>query len=124
MRERSSTPEGEEGLRHALNEVLEANRALRAVLQESEARTRRYIDRLAAGDRVLDLVRAQPVDRVRTEDNQAIERFTRARQRSRAATFRRLSEEGMSRREIADLWGFSQQMVSRIVNLKDGAAEE
>ena len=118
MSEGPVEPEGQDALEHALSEVLEANRALQAVLEESAARTKWYIQRLRTGERVVDLARALPVEKDRTEDNEAIDRFTRARLRSRAATFQRLADEGMSRKEIAGLWGFSQQVVSRIINHK------
>ena len=118
MSEGSVEPEGPDELEHALSEVLDANRALQAVLEESATRTQGYIQRLRTGERVVDLVRALPVERDRTEDNEAIDRFTRARLRSRAVTFQRLADQGMSRKEIAQLWGFSQQVVSRIIRHK------
>ncbi len=105
-----------DGLLDSLDEFLEANRSLQRVLWASEARTEAYVARLRAGERVIDIARAEAVGTARTEDNEALDRLTRARQRSRTATFRRLSSEGMSRREIADHWGFSQQMVSRILS--------
>jgi hypothetical protein len=114
----SAVPEND-ALVVALGELMDANLVLQDVLRESAARTERYIERLRAGDRVLDLVGSRPVNQDRAQDNEAIDQFTRARQRSRAATFRRLGEEGMSRKEIAELWGFSQQMVSRILNYRD-----
>jgi hypothetical protein len=119
MQKRSPASQGDDGLLLALDEFLEANLALQRVLQESATRTRGYLEQLRAGARAVDLVQAQPVERDRMEDNEAIERFTRARQRSRTAAFGRLGEEGMSRKEMAGRWGFSQQMVSRIVNRSD-----
>ncbi len=123
IQKRSPASPGEDGLLLALDELLEANLALQRVLEESAARTRGYLDQLHAGARAVDLVETQPIQRDRTEDNEAIERFTRARQRSRMAVFGRLGDEGMSRKEIAGRWGFSQQMVSRIVNRSDTAVE-
>jgi hypothetical protein len=123
MQKRSPESPGEDGLLLALDELLEANLALQRVLEESAARTRGYLEQLRAGARAVDLVQAQPVGRDRTEDNEAIDRFTRARQRSRMAAFGRLGDEGMSRKEMAGRWGFSQQMVSRIVNRSDIAVE-
>jgi hypothetical protein len=123
VQNRSSAAQGEDGLLLALEELLEANLTLQRVLQESAARTRGYLEKLRAGARAVDLVQAQPVERDRTEDNEAIEWFTRARQRSRMAAFGRLGDEGMSRKEMAGRWGFSQQMVSRIVNRSDTAVE-
>lgn len=103
----------------AVEEMLAANRSLQHVLKASEARMEGYLRRLNAGARTIDLARTTPAVASRIEDNEAIDRLTRARQRSRAATFRRLIEEGMTRKEIADGWGFSQQVVSRIVNYQD-----
>lgn len=109
-------PEANDPVISALKEMLEANRSLQRVLMASEARMEEYLRRLKGGERTADLARASPAVTSRIEDNDAIDRLTRARQRSRAATFRRLIEEGMTRKEIAEGWGFSQQVVSRIVN--------
>jgi hypothetical protein len=99
----------------ALAEVLEANRALQDALRESEGRIVRYIAELEGGRSTSDMVRVTPASTVRIGDNDAFDRLTRARRRSRAATFRRLIDEGMSRKEIAEHWGFSQQVVSQIL---------
>ncbi len=112
-------PAGGDALIAALEEVLEANRSLQGVLRASEERTRQYIALLAAGSPVADVVRSTPAVTPRNEGNSAIANFTRARQRSRSVAFLRLIEEGMSRKEIAGNWGFSQQVVSRIVNNPD-----
>jgi DNA invertase Pin-like site-specific DNA recombinase len=104
---------------HAIEEMLEANRGLQQVLKASEARMEQYLRLLNSGVRAVDLARSYPAVTARIEDNEAIDRLTRTRQRSRAATFRRLIEEGMTRKEIAEGWGFSQQVVSRIVNYED-----
>ena len=55
----------------------------------------------------------------RIDINDAIDRLISARQVSRAVSFRRLTEEGMNRKEIASKWGFSQQVVSRIMNYEN-----
>ncbi len=104
----------------ALEEMLQANRSLQQVLKASERRMEEYLRLLNAGVRTADLARSTSAMASRIEDNEAIDRLTRARQRSRAATFRRLIDEGMTRKEIAQGWGFSQQVVSRIVNYQDG----
>ncbi len=112
-------PEGDP-LITAVGELLAANLALQQVLQESAGRMERYLELLAGGARAIDMTRRTPPTAARSEDNQAIDRLTLARRQARAATFHRLIAEGMSRREIAEHWGFSQQVVSRIVNF-DGS---
>ncbi len=74
-----------------------------------------YISRLRAGERLTDVVRAGPSSRARSDINAALAGLTVARRGSRAATFRQLVGEGMTGKEIAANWGFSQQVVSRIV---------
>jgi DNA invertase Pin-like site-specific DNA recombinase len=110
-----AAPDEHDPLIAALLEVLDANRSLQGVLHGSEARILHYIAELRSGRRTADLVRSTATEAVRNEDNHGFERLTRARRQSRAATFRRLIDEGMSRREIAENWGFSQQVVSRIL---------
>lgn len=105
----------------ALGEVLEATRAAQAALRESELRTMENIARIQAGEPLTEIVRESPVSMARNELNDAFDRLTTARQASRAATFRRLAEEGMTRKEIASKWGFSQQVVSRVVNYDHGS---
>ncbi len=119
-----ATPEDEDPLIASLREFLEANRSLQRALQMREARIEGYIAALEAGDRAVDLARASPAVAARTTDNQAIDRLTKARQKSRARTFHRLIKEGMSRKEIAEIWGFSQQVVSRIVNYERVPVDE
>ena len=105
----------------ALSEVLEATRVLQQALRDSEERTVRNLARLRSGDRLVDLVRDVPNSLARMEINEALDRLTAARQRSRSATFRRLIDEGLSRKEIAANWGFSLTVVSRIINHDDAA---
>ena len=106
----------------AVEEVLEAIRAVQRALRESEKRTEENLARLRATDRLTDVVRQSPVSMARLDINEAIDRLTTARQASRAACFRQLIEDGMTRKEIASKWGFSQQVVSRIVNYQDPSA--
>jgi DNA-binding NarL/FixJ family response regulator len=106
----------------AVEEVLEAIRAVQRALRESEERTEENLARLRGAEQLADVVRQAPVSMARIDINQAIDRLTTARQASRAACFRQLIEEGMTRKEIASRWGFSQQVVSRIVNYEDQQA--
>ncbi len=107
----------------ALEEVIEAMRAVQRALRDSEVRTVENVARLRAGERLADIVRGAPVSMARIDINDAIGRLTTARQASRAVGFRQLIEDGMTRKEIASKWGFSQQVVSRIVNYGEPAAE-
>jgi DNA-binding transcriptional regulator LsrR (DeoR family) len=79
------------------------------------------IARIQAGEPLTEVVRESPVSMARNELNDAFDRLTTARQASRAATFRQLTGEGMTRKEIASKWGFSQQVVSRVVNHDHGS---
>jgi DNA-binding NarL/FixJ family response regulator len=106
----------------AVEEVLQAIRAVQRALRESEARTEENLTRLRRAEQLADVVRQAPVSMARIDINDAIDRLTTARQASRAACFRQLIEEGMTRKEIASRWGFSQQVVSRIVNHEDPPA--
>ncbi len=106
----------------ALGEVLEATRVLQRALRDSEERTVRNMGRLRSGERLVVVVRVAPYSKARMEINEALDRLTAARQRSRGATFHRLVDEGLSRKEIASNWGFSQTVVSRIIN-RDDASE-
>ena len=111
----------ENPLLSALGEVLETTRTAQAALQESELRTMGNIARIQAGEPLTEIVRESPVSMARNELNDAFDRLTAVRQASRAATFRQLAEEGMTRKEIASKWGFSQQVVSRVVNHDHGS---
>ena len=113
----------DEPLVSALGEVLEAMRSLQRALRESEMRTVENMARLRAGEQLADIVRQTPVSTARIDINEAIDRLTTARQVSRAVGFRQLIEDGMTRKEIAAMWGFSQQVVSRIVHYEDPSAE-
>jgi hypothetical protein len=104
----------------ALDRVLQANRATQQALIGNEERTLRYIARVRAGDRVVDMAREGLAAERRTELNAAMADLIAARQGSRHAIFRQLVADGMTRKEIAAIWGFSQQVVSRIVNYEDG----
>jgi DNA invertase Pin-like site-specific DNA recombinase len=103
----------------ALEEMVEATRAAHEALRLSEERTRQYIERLRAGERTIDIARAVPGSYARYEINGVMERLTAARQRARSASFRQLIVEGMSRKEIAANWGFSLQVVSKVLNYQD-----
>jgi hypothetical protein len=103
----------------AVEEVLEAIRAVQRALRESETHTQENLARLRAADRFADVVRRAPASMVRLDINEAIDRLTTARRASRAACFRQLIEDGMTRKEMASTWGFSQQVVTRIVNYGD-----
>jgi DNA invertase Pin-like site-specific DNA recombinase len=118
-----SAGKGNEPLLVALGEVLEAMAAVRAALQESEQRTLANMARLRAGEPLAEVVHQAPVSTARVSLNEAVDRLTRARQASRAATFRQLIEEGTTRKEIAAKWGFSLQVVSRIVNFEPRSPE-
>lgn len=113
--------DGSDPLLSVLSEVLEATRVLQQALRDSEERTVRNLARLRSGDRLVDLVRDVPNSLARMEINEALDRLTAARQRSRSATFRRLIDEGLSRKEIAANLGFSLTVVSRIINHDDAA---
>jgi DNA-binding NarL/FixJ family response regulator len=115
-----TAPEEGDPLVSAFEEVLAANRNAQRVLRDSEARTERYIARITAGERAADLARANPASSARIEDNEALDWFTRARKKSRSAVFHRLIAEGMSRKEIAENWGFSEQVVSKAVRFRGG----
>ena len=104
-------------LLRAVTEMLAATQAARAVLERSESRIEEYLRRLRAGDRASDIAREGRPGGARLEDNDAIQNLMRARQLARAATFRQLVGEGMSRKEIASIWGFSHQVVARSINL-------
>lgn len=118
-----AAPAPEEGtsdhLFAALEEMAEATRAAHDALRLSEERNRQYIERLRAGERTIDMVRVIHGSNGRYEINGVMERLTAARQRARAATFRQLLAEGMTRKEIAANWGFSLQVVSKILNYKE-----
>jgi hypothetical protein len=111
-----SMREADEPVFAALEEVLEAIRTLQRSLRESEDRTVANMARLRSGEQLADIVRQAPVSMARIDINEAIDRLIAARQVSRAVSFRRLTEDGMNRKEIASKWGFSQQVVSRILN--------
>ncbi|MGO8873542.1 MAG: hypothetical protein ACLQPH_19480 [Acidimicrobiales bacterium] len=116
MAEGQSVGQGGDPLLEALEEILNATRGAQRALRESEARIERNISRLRGGEPAVRVVQDVPSSNARTEINDALDRLIATRQRARAATFRRLIEEGMTRKEIAANWGFSQQVVSRIVN--------
>ena len=122
MSEDDSLPEERDPLLVALGEVLEATRFVQSVLRESEERTLGNISRIRAGERFTDLVREVPSSTLRTEINEALDRLIEVRQRSCAAMFLRLVEEGVSRKEIATNWGFSQTVVSRVMKNEDVSA--
>jgi hypothetical protein len=117
--EETAGKKSQDPLLSALWEVLEATRVVQGVLRESELRTMANIARLEAGERLTEVVRESPISLARIQINEAIDRLTAARQVSRAATFRQLSEEGMTRKEISSKWGFSQQVVSKVVHYPD-----
>jgi len=100
----------------AIEEMLQATRTAREVMQQSEVRIEQYLERLRSGQPASELARGSRPAGARSEDNGALEALNRTRQRARAVTFRHLVAEGMSRKEIAELWGFSQQVVSRSIN--------
>ncbi len=111
-----AAPQEDDPLFSAVEGMYDANLAAQRVLREAQGRIEQYMTLLRTGHRAVDIAREHPPAKERDETNEAIEHLTRARQRARAETFRRLIDEGMSRKEIANGWGFSVQVVSRIVN--------
>ena len=115
--------ETDEPVMAALEGVLDAIRTLQRALKESEERTVANMARLRSGEALADVVREAPVSMARIDINEAIDRLIAARQVSRAVGFRQLIEDGMNRKEIASKWGFSQQVVSRVLNYEDRSTD-
>ena len=108
---------GEEGttedLVRSIRQVIETNEATQAALAANAALLRACVERLEAGEDVVDVVRSVPgaTGRARvkaTEDAQHA-----ARLRFRAHLIAACMAGGMSRKEIAANMGFSPQLVSR-----------
>jgi hypothetical protein len=92
-------------------------RSYRSALEES----RRHLVR---GERARDMIGLFDVSAVRTSFTDRLNSIERARSISRRSLWRLQVFEGMTIAEIARAWGFSRQLVSRALSLRDDARAE
>jgi hypothetical protein len=99
----------------AANELMEANRAARRVMEHAESVLIDGIERLHAGESITNALRALPTSDQRQSTQSAMERVTEARHQVRLLVMAACLQEGMTPREIADQWGISRQRADRFV---------
>jgi Trp operon repressor len=108
----------------AANELLEANRAAREVMEHAETVLVGGIERLKAGESITNALRALPTSDQRQSTQEAMERLTVARHQVRLLVIAACLKEDMTPREIADQWGISRQRADRFVQeIRKGPAD-
>ena len=87
-----------------------------AALEDASGSYAQTRDILASGGRLSDL--EQVVDPIRVRSNlvSSLVELEHMRHRAQSLIFRLLCEEGRSMTDIANVWGISRQLVSRLVN--------
>jgi len=84
-----------------------------AAITAHNASRREAIDRLRRGDTMRSILDDDPVAPRLDRTRRAMAQLDATRGRIRSAVMRTLLAEGMSKREIAEMWGVSPQLVSR-----------
>ena len=92
----------------------EANRKLRAALEQFENANAGLAQRVQGGDRLVDALKGVGAPEPRLEINEALEEFEVARHRVRVAMFARAIEDGTSMSEVGRALGVSRQLSARL----------
>lgn len=98
-----------------IRELLEANHAAREALLEGDRVLSGAIDKLLAGQRVVDVLRSTPVDSQRRATQGALDRMNVARHELRLEVIEICLDEAMLPGQIAAIWGVSRQRIDRYV---------
>jgi len=107
----------------ALRQLLEATRAARQAMVETEQLAALGIERLESGLLVADLIRSSTADQDRQTVQDAIDGIVDARHRFRLAAIDACLDDGMTPREIAEAWGISRQRVDQFIQENRRTAE-
>jgi hypothetical protein len=99
----------------ALRGLRDAARSAQAAMVETERLATVGIERLEAGMRVADLIRASTASEDRQTVQGALDEVVEARHRFRLAAIAACMADGMAPREIAEAWGISRQRVDQFV---------
>jgi len=98
----------------ALDAVLEAGRERRQALRRTETLTLRLRRQIEKGTRVTEAMTALGTGDVRRDLSDQIDALVRARHTAQHAIVGLAVSEGVSRGELARVWGVSRQLVSRL----------
>ena len=93
--------------------MIEATEGLQAALEAQNVNRREQLRRLGDGEELRDIVVSLPVAGTRTTAKAAQERMESQRKALRRALMCRCIDEGLTNRDIAQIWGVSVQLVSR-----------
>jgi len=98
----------------ALDAVLEAGREARQALRRTGTVTRRLQRQIEKGTPVTEAMSALGLGDVRRDLSDQIDALVRARHSAQHAIVALAVSEGVSRGELARVWGVSRQLVSRL----------
>lgn len=107
--------EANEVLATAMQELIDANVAARAVMERNEVRLRHAMQNLERGIDAQTAIEMVRPDTPRQSTNDALEAYESARHKLRRTMIAELLAAGMSIGEIGKCWGFSRQLASRYV---------
>lgn len=96
-----------------VEEVIDAMRNLRLLLERREESLRRAIDVREPARDYTQAVKDAHVTEEQEEFHEALLLLEQRRRESRIASFRSALDHGVSINELARIWGFSRQMASR-----------
>ena len=104
--------------------LIEANRNARVVMTQAEQVLVAGIQQLESGVGIVDALKASSVASQRHDTQEALEVASAARHDLRLQIMAVCLEEGLTPREIAELWGISRQRADRFVQeLKKGTPD-
>lgn len=99
----------------ATRAFIEASAELREVLASVEVGLLKGIDALEAGGTPMDNLRTPLTRRQRLTMQTTLDQFTDARHRYRTVMMTQCVNDGMKARELSELWGFSRQRASLLI---------
>ena len=108
----------------ATRAFIEASSELREVLASVEVGLLKGIGILENGGTPMDNLRTPLTRRQRTTMQAALDQFTDARHRYRTLMMAECVDDGMKARELSELWGFSRQRASLLIQEVRKAASE
>jgi hypothetical protein len=99
----------------AMQDLVDASRRARQVLAGMDDVLEDGIRRLRAGTPVPLVMRGMPASTQRQDVQDAIDRINTSRHRFRLHAIAACVDDGMTPREIADVWGISRQRIDQFI---------
>jgi len=109
-------PEPHEDVIRATRLYVEVSAELREVLASTEVELLKGIDVLEQGGTPMENLRTPATSRHRSSLQSTVEQFTEARHEYRMVMIGECIKDGMKARELSEMWGFSRQRASKLIN--------